>query len=228
MYEYKIEKNLPILGMAMCKKWACSWSWALPSSAWSPSRSFPRISWGTLHPHPLRSANLVRRKVTSRSCAMGSNGLRKARAFGLLPSSSWATDRASWLTGTPCSSAILFHLPARSNPVSEKQSKPISTEPILRSNFQPRNNARRFVASLFYLKENDCFRWTTTWDNVLEDWGSPIADLLTFLLGLLAWRSHPNGQPLSMTLMAVLQHWKTKKFARLQMALKGVLKLDLP
>lgn len=100
----------PMRGMAMCIKWACSWSCALPSSACSPSRSFPRTSWGTLHPHPFRSANRVRRKVASRSCATGSNGLRKAKAFGFPPSSNWATDRASWATGVPCSSAILLKL----------------------------------------------------------------------------------------------------------------------
>ena len=101
-------RYLPMRGIAMCRKWACSWSWALPSSACSPSRSLPRTSWGTLHPHPFRSANLVRRKVASRSCATGSNGLRNAKAFGFPASSSWATDRASWATGVPCRSAILF------------------------------------------------------------------------------------------------------------------------
>lgn len=100
-------KNSPMRGMAMCMKWACSWSCAFASSAWSPSRSFPRTSWGTLHPHPFRSANRVRRKVASRSCATGSNGLRNAKAFGFPPSSSWATDRASCATGVPCRSAIL-------------------------------------------------------------------------------------------------------------------------
>jgi len=100
--------HLPIRGSAMCRKWACSWSCAPDaSSACSPSRSFPRISWGTLHPHPLRSAKRVKRKDASRSCATGSNGLRKARAFGFPSSSSCATVRASCVTGVPCSSAIL-------------------------------------------------------------------------------------------------------------------------
>lgn len=99
--------HLPIRGMAMCIKWACSWSCADASSAWSPSRSFPRISWGTLHPHPFRSAKRVKRKDASRSCATGSNGLRKAKAFGFPSSSSCATARASCVTGVPCSSAIL-------------------------------------------------------------------------------------------------------------------------
>lgn len=101
-------KYSPMRGMAMCIKWACSWSCALPSSAWSPSRSFPRTSWGTLHPHPFKSANRVSRKVASRSCATGSKGLRNANAFGFPASSSWATDRASCVTGVPCRSAILL------------------------------------------------------------------------------------------------------------------------
>jgi hypothetical protein len=42
--------------------WNCSDSWALLSCC-SPSRSFSRASWGTLHPHPFRSANLVSRKL---------------------------------------------------------------------------------------------------------------------------------------------------------------------
>lgn len=100
--------NSPMRGMAICIKWACSWSCAALSSACSPSRSFPRTSWGTLHPHPFRSANRVKRKVASRSCATGSNGLRNAKAFGLPPSSSCTTDRASWATGVPCISAILY------------------------------------------------------------------------------------------------------------------------
>lgn len=94
-------------GIAMCMKWACSWSCADASSAWSPSRSLPRTSWGTLHPHPFRSANRVKRKDESRSCATGSNGLRSPKAFGFPSSSSCATVRASCATGVPCSSAIL-------------------------------------------------------------------------------------------------------------------------
>lgn len=97
----------PIRGIAMCIKWACSWSCADASSACSPSRSFPRISWGTLHPHPFRSAKRVKRKDASRSCATGSNGLRSAKAFGFPSSSSCATARASCAPGVPCSSAIL-------------------------------------------------------------------------------------------------------------------------
>ena len=99
--------HLPMRGIAMCIKWACSWSCADASSAWSPSRSLPRTSWGTLHPHPFRSANRVKRKDESRSCATGSNGLRSAKAFGFPSSSSCATVRASCATGVPCSSAIL-------------------------------------------------------------------------------------------------------------------------
>lgn len=99
--------HLPMRGIAKCMKWACSWSCVFPSSAWSPSRSFPRTSWGTLHPHPFRSAKRVNLKTESRPCATGSNGLRSAKAFGFPPSSSWATDRASCATGVPCNSAIL-------------------------------------------------------------------------------------------------------------------------
>lgn len=95
--------NLPILGMAMCIKCACS-SCALFSSCWSPSRSFVRTSCGTLHPHPFKSANLVSRKVGSKSCATGSNGLRRARALGLPPNSSCATDNASCATDVACTS----------------------------------------------------------------------------------------------------------------------------
>ena len=44
----------------------------------SPSRSLSRTSWGTLHPHPFRSAKRVRRKFGSNSWAWGSNGLLMA------------------------------------------------------------------------------------------------------------------------------------------------------
>ena len=71
---------LPTRGIwATYWKCACSWAWAL-LSCWSPSRSLSRASWGTLHPHPFRSANFVSRKLGSNSCAAGSKGRRKATA----------------------------------------------------------------------------------------------------------------------------------------------------
>lgn len=77
--------------MAICIKWCSSWLFA---SSWRPSKSFKRTSWGTLHPHPLRSANLVSRKWASRSWALGSKGRRMAKALVLVgcppASSSWA------------------------------------------------------------------------------------------------------------------------------------------
>lgn len=74
--------SLPIRGAAaMYWKCDCSDSWAL-LSCWSPSRSFSKASWGTLHPHPFRSANLVSRKLASSSWAAGSNGLRNGIPSG--------------------------------------------------------------------------------------------------------------------------------------------------
>ena len=72
----------PIRGAAvMYWKWACSASCAELPWSLSPSRSLSRASWGTLHPHPFRSAKRVRRKFTSRSWAWGSNGLLMATGF---------------------------------------------------------------------------------------------------------------------------------------------------
>jgi len=76
--EYKIYfskiKILPMRGVAAPYwKCDCSRSWALLSCS-SPSRSFSRTAWGTLHPHPFRSQNFVSRKLGSNPLHTGSNG----------------------------------------------------------------------------------------------------------------------------------------------------------
>ena len=93
--------NSPILGMAMCMKWCSSWLFA---SSCRPSKSLSKTSWGTLHPHPLRSAKRVKRKWASKSWARGSKGLLIANALVLVgwpPASSnwaacWAACWAAW------------------------------------------------------------------------------------------------------------------------------------
>ena len=81
---------IPMRGMAMCMKWCSSWLFA---SSWRPSRSLSKTSWGTLHPHPLRSANRVSRKWASRSWARGSKGRRIARALVL---AGWPAANSNW------------------------------------------------------------------------------------------------------------------------------------
>lgn len=76
--------NLPNFGVAPYWKCDCSVSSALLSS--SPLRSWSKTSWGTLHPHPFRSANFTSRKLGSNSCAVGSNGRRKAMLLVILSS----------------------------------------------------------------------------------------------------------------------------------------------
>ena len=88
--EYVCIKYSPILGIAMCIKWCSSWLFA---SSWRPSRSLSKTSWGTLHPHPLRSANRVSRKWASRSWARGSKGRRIARALVL---AGWPAANSNW------------------------------------------------------------------------------------------------------------------------------------
>lgn len=64
----------------------------------SPSRSWLRISRGTLHPHPLNSENLVKRKVGSKRCSSGSNGLWRLRLVEPVTSNSTAWRAAMcWL-----------------------------------------------------------------------------------------------------------------------------------
>lgn len=43
----------------------------------SPVKRLSRISWGTLHPHPLRSEYLVKRQLASSPFSSGLNGKRK-------------------------------------------------------------------------------------------------------------------------------------------------------
>ena len=92
------KKNSPILGIAICMKWCSSWLFA---SSCRPSKSLSKTSWGTLHPHPLRSAKRVKRKWASKSWARGSKGLLIANALVLVgwppASSNWAACWAAWL-----------------------------------------------------------------------------------------------------------------------------------
>ncbi|KAG8187929.1 hypothetical protein JTE90_027703 [Oedothorax gibbosus] len=61
----------------------------------SPSKSFVRVSWGTLHPHPRISENLVRRKPGSRPSDSGSNWLRKVHGVLLTSSCTAAVSVGS-------------------------------------------------------------------------------------------------------------------------------------
>ena len=84
------KKNSPILGIAICMKWCSSWLFA---SSCRPSKSFSKTSWGTLHPHPLRSAKRVKRKWASKSWARGSKGLLIANALVLV---GWPPAISNW------------------------------------------------------------------------------------------------------------------------------------
>ena len=70
-------------------------------SSWNPSKSFMRTSWGILHPHPLNSAKLVRRKPGSRSCSSGSKGRQTFRLPDPATSNSTADKAACcWFSMT--------------------------------------------------------------------------------------------------------------------------------
>ena len=60
---------IPIFGVWLCMNWFCP-----PVSSLIPSRSFVKTSWGSLQPHPFKSAKLVSRKLGSKSWSVGSNG----------------------------------------------------------------------------------------------------------------------------------------------------------
>ena len=53
-----------------------------PVSSFIPSRSFVKTSWGSLQPHPFRSAKLVSRKLGSKSWSVGSKGFTGGFGIG--------------------------------------------------------------------------------------------------------------------------------------------------
>lgn len=125
-------------------KCACSWAWAL-LSCWSPSRSLSSASWGTLHPHPFRSANFVSRKLGSNSCAAGSNGRRKATAgvgsIALRQNRTWKQRKLIY-------NSILWNRMMRQCILNTKNIRSRSTLLALRCKiWRPPSTARRALAN---------------------------------------------------------------------------------